>query len=60
MRSNAGTCFNQKPIVQTGQKVKKGDVLADGPATAQGELALGATCSWRSCRGAATTSRTPS
>ncbi len=41
MRSNAGTCVNQKPCVKTGQKVKKGDVLADGPATSQGELALG-------------------
>jgi len=41
MRSNAGTCVNQKPIVKVGQTVKKGDVLADGPATAQGELALG-------------------
>lgn len=40
-RSNAGTCFNQKPLVKTGQKVKKGDVLADGPATRNGELALG-------------------
>jgi len=41
MRSNAGTCFNQKPIVRVGQRVKKGDVLADGPATMGGELALG-------------------
>ncbi len=41
MRSNGGTCVNQKPIVKLGQKVKKGDVLADGPATDQGELALG-------------------
>ncbi|MBN1269411.1 MAG: DNA-directed RNA polymerase subunit beta, partial [Kiritimatiellae bacterium] len=41
MRSNAGTCMNQKPIVHTGQKVKKGDVLADGPGTNDGELALG-------------------
>lgn len=41
MRSNQGTCINQKPIVNLGDKVKKGDVLADGPATAQGELALG-------------------
>ncbi len=41
MRSNAGTCFNQKPIVRVGQRVKKGDVLADGPATQDGELALG-------------------
>jgi len=41
MRSNAGTCVNQKPIVVTGQKVKKGDVIADGPCTDNGELALG-------------------
>ncbi len=41
MRSNAGTCFNQKPVVRKGQKVKEGTVLADGPATDQGELALG-------------------
>jgi len=41
MRSNAGTCMNQRPIVRVGQKVKAGDVLADGPATDQGELALG-------------------
>jgi len=40
-RCNAGTCFNQKPIVKVGQSVKKGEVLADGPATHQGELALG-------------------
>jgi len=41
MRSNAGTCMNQKPIVKVGQKVKKGDVLADGPLTCGGELSLG-------------------
>lgn len=41
MRSNAGTCINQKPIVLRGQKVKKGDILADGPNTEDGELALG-------------------
>jgi DNA-directed RNA polymerase subunit beta len=41
MRSNAGTCVNQKPIVYKGQKLKKGDVLADGPGTCKGELALG-------------------
>ena len=41
MRSNAGTCLNQKPIVEKGQKVTVGQVLADGPATDQGELALG-------------------
>jgi len=40
-RSNQGTCINQKPIVSEGQKVKKGDVLADGPSTDMGELALG-------------------
>jgi DNA-directed RNA polymerase subunit beta len=40
-RSNQNTCINQKPIVHQGQKVKKGDVLADGPCTDLGELALG-------------------
>jgi DNA-directed RNA polymerase subunit beta len=41
MRSNAGTCFNQRPIVVKGQKVKKGQTLADGPCCEGGELALG-------------------
>ncbi|MBR4598123.1 MAG: DNA-directed RNA polymerase subunit beta [Opitutales bacterium] len=41
MRSNAATCFNQKPVVKKGQKIKAGDVLADGAATEDGELALG-------------------
>ncbi len=41
MRSNAGTCVNQKPIVKKGQKIKKGEVIADGPNTEDGELALG-------------------
>ncbi len=41
MRSNASTCINQKPIVRCGQKIKKGDVLADGPNTENGELAIG-------------------
>ena len=41
MRSNAGTCMNQKPIVHRGDKVKIGSVLADGPNTENGELALG-------------------
>ncbi len=40
-RTNQDTCYNQKPIVELGQKVRKGDVLADGPATFKGELALG-------------------
>ena len=40
-RSNQNTCINQKPIVFQGQRVKKGDVLADGPCTDKGELALG-------------------
>jgi len=51
-RCNAGTCFNQRPIVKKGQKIDIGDCLADGPATDQGELALGknllvAFMSWR-------------
>ncbi|MES2706667.1 MAG: DNA-directed RNA polymerase subunit beta [Verrucomicrobiota bacterium] len=41
MRSNAGTCMNQKPLVRRGDVVKPGDVLADGPCTDKGELALG-------------------
>ncbi|MGJ8671562.1 DNA-directed RNA polymerase subunit beta [Rubritalea sp.] len=41
MRSNAGTCMNQKPVVHRGDKVKIGSVLADGPNTEGGELALG-------------------
>jgi DNA-directed RNA polymerase subunit beta len=40
-RSNAGTCFNQKPIVGEGDSVKKGQAIADGPATNGGELSLG-------------------
>ncbi|WCJ59556.1 DNA-directed RNA polymerase subunit beta [Fontisphaera persica] len=41
MRSNAATCVNQKALVNRGDTVKKGQVIADGPCTAQGELALG-------------------
>ncbi|MZQ83381.1 DNA-directed RNA polymerase subunit beta [Paenibacillus sp. 5J-6] len=41
MRSNQGTCINQRPIVKKGQLIKAGDILADGPSTEQGELALG-------------------
>ncbi|MBT9253539.1 MAG: DNA-directed RNA polymerase subunit beta [Brockia lithotrophica] len=40
-RSNQGTTLNQRPIVRRGDRVKKGDILADGPSTEQGELALG-------------------
>nr|MDJ0869154.1 DNA-directed RNA polymerase subunit beta [Myxococcota bacterium] len=40
-RSNQNTCINQKPIVQIGDRVKRGQVVADGPATDHGELALG-------------------
>ncbi len=40
-RTNQGTCFNQKPVVEQGDKIKAGDVLADGPATENGRLALG-------------------
>jgi DNA-directed RNA polymerase subunit beta len=40
-RSNQNTCLNQKPIIRKGDRVKKGDVIADGPATETGELALG-------------------
>ena len=40
-RSNQSTCINQKPIVVKGEKVKKGDVIVDGPSTQNGELALG-------------------
>ena len=40
-RTNGGTCINQKPIVQVGEKVKAGDTIADGPATNNGEMALG-------------------
>ncbi|ETT35738.1 DNA-directed RNA polymerase subunit beta [Paenibacillus sp. FSL K6-1122] len=41
MRSNQGTCINQRPIVKRGAAVKAGDILADGPSTEMGELALG-------------------
>ncbi|WP_025699876.1 DNA-directed RNA polymerase subunit beta, partial [Paenibacillus durus] len=41
MRSNQGTCINQRPLAKRGDIVKKGDILADGPSTEMGELALG-------------------
>ncbi|HEX8399396.1 MAG TPA: DNA-directed RNA polymerase subunit beta [Pyrinomonadaceae bacterium] len=40
-RSNQNTCINQRPIVQIGERIKKGQVIADGPCTDKGELALG-------------------
>ena len=41
MRSNQGTCINQRPIVDLGQEIEAGEVIADGPATANGEISLG-------------------
>ena len=40
-RSNQGTCINQRPIVRVGERVRRGDVIADGPSTCEGEIALG-------------------
>ncbi len=40
-RSNQATCINQRPVVEVGEKVSEGDVIADGPATSQGEISLG-------------------
>ncbi|GAB7387304.1 DNA-directed RNA polymerase subunit beta [Bacillaceae bacterium] len=41
VRSNQGTCINQRPLVKKGEEVKAGDIIADGPSTDKGELALG-------------------
>ncbi len=41
LRSNHGTCINQRPIVSAGQRVEKGEVIVDGPSTSNGEIALG-------------------
>ncbi|MGB8707274.1 MAG: DNA-directed RNA polymerase subunit beta, partial [Dehalococcoidia bacterium] len=53
VRTNQGTCVNQRPIVSKGDKVKKGQVIADGSATDHGELALGQNilCAFMSWRG---------
>jgi DNA-directed RNA polymerase subunit beta len=53
MRTNQGTCVNQRPVVSKGDKVKKGQVIADGSATDHGELALGQNilCAFMSWRG---------
>ncbi len=40
-RTNGGTCINQRPVVQVGEKIKAGEIIADGPATDNGEMALG-------------------
>ena len=59
-RSNQNTCISQKPIVRVGQKVHKGQVLADGPCTELGELALGRNVLVSFMPWPATTSRTRS
>ena len=41
MRSNQSTCINQRPLVRVGDRVAEGDIIADGPSTELGELALG-------------------
>ncbi len=41
MRSNQGTCVNQRPVVNVGDRVEEGDVIADGPSTSDGEISLG-------------------
>lgn len=53
VRTNQGTCINQRPIVSKGDRVRKGDVIADGSATDRGELALGQNilCAFMSWRG---------
>ena len=59
-RSNQNTCINQRPLVNGGDKIARGDVLADGPRRTWGSSRSGRICSSRSCRGTATTSRTRS
>ena len=56
-RSNQNTCVNQKPLVVSGQKIKEGEVIADGPSTEQGSLLWGAMFLSRLCLGMGTTSR---
>ena len=57
-RSNQNTCINQRPLVKVGDQVRAGDIIADGPSTELGELALGPQRARApSCRGTATTSR---
>ena len=58
-RSNQDTCINQKPLIQEGDRIRKGDVLADGPSTDLGELALGKNLLVALCLGKVTTLRMP-
>jgi DNA-directed RNA polymerase subunit beta len=58
-RSNQNTCINQRPIVRRGQRVAKGQVMADGRARKGASWRSAATCWSPSCRGGGTTSRTP-
>jgi DNA-directed RNA polymerase subunit beta len=60
VRSNQGTCYNQRPIVKVGDQVEANEIIADGPSTCNGELAWGAMCWWPLCPGKVTTMRTPS
>ena len=57
-RSNQNTCINQKPLVKVGDKIKKGDIIADGPATKLGELALGKNVTVALCLGKVTILKT--
>ena len=57
LRSNQTTCYNQVPLIHDGERVEAGTVLADGPATQKGEMALGKNLLIASCRGTATTTR---
>ncbi len=54
MQEHAST---RQPLCNVGDKIKAGDVIADGPATDKGEIALGETSSWPSCHGVATTTK---
>jgi len=59
-RTNQDTAINQRPLVQMGQKVKAGQIVADGAGTERGISRSAPTSPWRSCRGTATTSKTRS
>jgi DNA-directed RNA polymerase subunit beta len=58
VRSNQNTCFNQRPIVKKGQFVQAGEIIADGPATEQGNSLWGKMSPWPLCPGGDTISRT--